>query len=121
MIQRPPRSTRLDTLFPYTPPFRATGSGKTTVARLIPRFYDVLDGCVEVDGVDVREVRLRVLRKAVGIVFEATFLFSDSIAGNIAFADPDADAESIRTAARLAGGPELVEALPQGHHTPAGT
>src|SRR3546814_292230 len=120
MIQRPPRSTRLDTLFPYTPPFRSTGSGKTTVARLIPRFYDVLDGCVEVDGVDVREVRLRDLRKAVGIVFEDTFLFSDSIAGNIAFADPDADAESIRRAARLAGAAEFIEALPEGYDTAIG-
>src|SRR3546814_454012 len=92
----------------------------TTVARLIPRFYDVLDGCVEVDGVDVREVRLRDLRKAVGIVFEDTFLFSDSIAGNIAFADPDADAESIRRAARLAGAAEFIEALPEGYDTAIG-
>src|SRR3546814_11960882 len=90
----------------------------TTVARLIPRFYDVLDGCVEVDGVDVREVRLRDLRKAVGIVFEDTFLFSDSIAGNLPFDDPDADAESIRRATRLAGSAESIGALPGGYATP---
>ena len=67
----------------------ATGSGKTTVARLLPRFYDVVDGAVSLDGVDVRRLRLRELRKAVGIVFEETFLFSDTIGANIAFADPE--------------------------------
>ena len=95
----------------------ATGSGKTTVARLIPRFYDVVGGAVSVDGVDVREVRLRELRKAVGIVFEETFLFSDSIAANIAFADPDAPAEAITRAARLAGAHEFIEALEDGYDT----
>jgi len=98
----------------------ATGSGKTTVARLIPRFYDALSGAVRVDGVDVREVRLRELRKAVGIVFEDTFLFSDSIAANIAFADPDASPEAIARAARLAGAHEFIEALPEGYDTPIG-
>ncbi len=98
----------------------ATGSGKTTVARLIPRFYDAVAGTVEVDGLDVREVRLRELRKAVGIVFEDTFLFSDSIAANIAFADPDASPEAIARAARLAGAGEFIEGLPEGYDTPIG-
>ena len=98
----------------------ATGSGKTTVARLIPRFYDVQAGAVLVDGVDVRDVRVRDLRKAVGIVFEDTFLFSDSIAANIAFADPDATAEAIARAARLAGADEFIDALPEGYDTPIG-
>ena len=98
----------------------ATGSGKTTVARLIPRFYDAVAGAVEVDGVDVREVRLRELRKAVGIVFEDTFLFSDSIAANIAFADPDATPVAIARAARLAGADEFIDALPEGYDTPIG-
>ncbi|MEO7573999.1 MAG: ABC transporter ATP-binding protein, partial [Acidimicrobiales bacterium] len=98
----------------------ATASGKTTVARLIPRFYDAVAGIVEVDGVDVREVRLRELRKAVGIVFEDTFLFSDSIAANIAFADPDASPTAIARAARLAGADEFIEALPEGYDTPIG-
>ena len=93
----------------------ATGSGKTTVARLIPRFYDTQGGSIRVDGVDVRDVRLKELRKAVGIVFEDTFLFSDSIAANIAFADPDAPAEAIARAARLAGAHEFIEALDQGY------
>ena len=92
----------------------ATGSGKTTVARLIPRFYDVQAGAVAVDGVDVRDVRLQELRKAVGIVFEDTFLFSDSIAANIAFADPDAPPEAIARAARLAGADEFIERAPRG-------
>jgi ATP-binding cassette subfamily B protein len=98
----------------------ATGSGKTTVARLIPRFYDVQEGAVLVDGVDVRDVRVRDLRKAVGIVFEDTFLFSDSIAANIAFADPDAPPATIARAARLAGADEFIEALPEGYDTPIG-
>jgi ATP-binding cassette subfamily B protein len=98
----------------------STGSGKTTVARLIPRFYDALSGTVRVDGIDVREARVRDLRKAVGIVFEDTFLFSDTIAANIAFADPDASPEAIARAARLAGADEFIEALPEGYATPIG-
>jgi ATP-binding cassette, subfamily B, bacterial len=98
----------------------ATGSGKTTVARLIPRFYDVTAGSVEVDGIDVRDLRLRDLRKAVGIVFEETFLFSDTIAANIAFADPDAPAAAIVRAARLAGAQEFIDDLPKGYDTPIG-
>ena len=69
----------------------ATGSGKSTVARLLARFYDVDAGRIELDGVDVRRrPRARPARSAVGIVFEDTFLFNDTIAANIAFADPDA-------------------------------
>ena len=98
----------------------ATGSGKTTVARLIPRFYDALSGSVLVDGCDVRDLRLRDLRRAVGIVFEDTFLFSDTIAANIAFADPDASPVAIARAARLAGADEFVEALPAGYETSIG-
>ncbi|HEX6425463.1 MAG TPA: ABC transporter ATP-binding protein [Acidimicrobiales bacterium] len=98
----------------------ATGSGKSTVARLIPRFYDVEHGQVLVDGVDVRDLRVRDLRRAVGIVFEETFLFSDTIAANIAFADPDAPHEAVERAARLAGVHEFVSALPEGYATRIG-
>ncbi len=98
----------------------ATGSGKTTVARLIPRFYDVQGGAVVLDGVDVRELRLRELRKAVGIVFEDTFLFSDSIAANIAFADPEAVDADIERAARLAGAHDFITSLPDGYATSIG-
>jgi ATP-binding cassette subfamily B protein len=72
---------------------------------------------VTVDGVAVDRVRLRELRKAVGIVFEDTFLFSDSIAANIAFADPDAPMDAVRRAARLAGADEFIEGLEDGYET----
>jgi ATP-binding cassette, subfamily B, bacterial len=98
----------------------ATGSGKSTVARLIPRFYDTDSGAVLLDGVDVRDIRLRELRRAVGIVFEDTFLFSDTIAANIAFADPDAPHADIERAARLAGAHEFVAALAEGSGTRIG-
>jgi len=98
----------------------ATASGKTTVARLIPRFYDVDAGRVEIDGVDVRTVRLRDVRRAVGIVFEDTFLFSDSVRNNIAFANPDATMEQIVRAAQLAGADEFVRDLPDGYDTVVG-
>jgi ATP-binding cassette, subfamily B, bacterial len=98
----------------------ATGTGKTTVARLIPRFYDVGAGRVALDGCDVRDLRLRDLRRAVGIVFEDTFLFSDTIAANIAFAQPDAEPEQILRAARLAGADEFIAELPAGYDTTIG-
>lgn len=98
----------------------ATGCGKSTVGRLIPRFYDVDGGRVLLDGADVRELRTTDLRRAVGIVFEDTFLFSDSIAANIAFADPAAPIEQIRRAARLAGADEFIEALEHGYDSVIG-
>jgi ATP-binding cassette subfamily B protein len=98
----------------------ATGSGKSTVARLVPRFYDLEAGRLLVDGVDVRDVAVRELRRSVGIVFEDTFLFSDSIGANIAFADPDAPGDAIERAARLAGAHEFVAALPDGYATRVG-
>ena len=98
----------------------ATGSGKTTVARLIPRFYDVEAGTVSIDGADVRTLALQDLRRAVGIVFEDTFLFSDTIGANIAFADPDAPHAAIERAAHLAGAHEFVSELPEGYATMIG-
>jgi ATP-binding cassette subfamily B protein len=97
-----------------------TGTGKTTIARLIPRFYDVEGGRVLIDGVDVRELSLHDLRRAVGIVFEDTFLFSDSVRENIAFADPDAGIDAVRRAAQLAGAADFVEALPDSYDTVIG-
>jgi ATP-binding cassette subfamily B protein len=98
----------------------ATASGKTTVARLIPRFYDVDAGRVCIDGADVRTTRLEDVRRAVGLVFEDTFLFSDSVRNNIAFADPDAPMEQVVRAARLAGADEFVRDLPAGYDTIVG-
>ena len=98
----------------------ATASGKSTVAKLVPRFYDVVEGRVLVDGVDVRDAALDEVRAAVGLVFEDTFLFSDTIAANIAFADVDASMERIERAARLAGAHDFVLALPDGYATEIG-
>ena len=95
----------------------ATGSGKSTIARLLPRFYDVTGGSITLDGVDVRKVRRHELRRTVGIVFEETFLFSASIADNIAFADRSASPEAIERAARLAGAHEFIAGLPNGYDT----
>jgi ATP-binding cassette subfamily B protein len=95
----------------------ATGSGKTTVSRLLPRFYDLDAGRILLDGVDVRRLRLRELRSSIGIVFEETFLFSDSVAANIAFADPDAPQEAIERAARLAGADDFIRHLDEGYDT----
>ena len=95
----------------------ATGSGKTTVARLLPRFYDIDAGRVMLDGVDVRELSVRELRKSIGIVFEDTFLFSDTVRENIAFADPEASQDQVRRAARLSGAEAFIDALPDGYDT----
>jgi ATP-binding cassette, subfamily B, bacterial len=97
-----------------------TGSGKTTVARLVPRFYDVDNGRVLLDGVDVRDVKVHDLRHSVGIVFEDTFLFSDTVRDNIAFADPQAPMEDVRRAARLAGADEFIDDMPDGYETIVG-
>jgi ATP-binding cassette subfamily B protein len=98
----------------------ATGSGKTTIARLIPRFYEISAGRIVIDGTDIGTVKLAELRRAVGMVFEDTFLFSGSVADNIAFADPDARQEQIERAARLAGAHDFIVDLPKGYDTEIG-
>jgi ATP-binding cassette subfamily B protein len=98
----------------------ATASGKSTVARLVPRFYDVDGGRVLLDGVDVRDIELATLRTAIGIVFEDTFLFSESVHDNIAFADPNAPMAAVKRAAELAGADEFIEELPDGYDTIVG-
>jgi ATP-binding cassette, subfamily B, bacterial len=97
-----------------------TGGGKSTVARLIPRFYDVTGGRVLVDGHDVRDLRLQSLRAAVGVVLDEAFLFSASIRDNIAFGRPHADLADIQAAAMAAGADEFVRELPQGYDTVVG-
>ncbi len=97
-----------------------TASGKSTVARLLPRFYDVDEGRVLIDGVDVRTLRVADLRGAVGIVFEDTFLFSDSVRANIAFADPEATLERVRRAAERSGAADFIDDLPGGYETVIG-
>ncbi len=98
----------------------ATGSGKSTVSRLLPRFYDVTVGRVTLDDVDVRDARLADLRGQIGMVFEDTYLFSDTVRANIAFAQPDAPDEVVHEAARLAGAHEFIEELPDGYDTVLG-
>jgi ATP-binding cassette subfamily B protein len=94
-----------------------TGAGKTTLASLIPRFYDVQQGRVTIDGADVREVTLRSLRAEIGIVTQDPFLFSASVRENIAFGAEHATDEQIERAARLAQAHEFIAALPQGYDT----
>ena len=98
----------------------ATASGKSTAAKLISRFYDVDAGAVLLDGIDVRRLRLAELRGAVGLVFEETFLFSDTIAANIAFADASASIDDIERAARLAGAHQFITGLSHGYDTEIG-
>ena len=95
----------------------ATGSGKSTVARLLVRFYDVNEGAICIDGVDVRDLTLADLRHAVAIVFEDTFLFHDTVAANIAFSRPDASHADVEAAARLAGAHDFILRLPAGYAT----
>jgi ATP-binding cassette subfamily B protein len=98
----------------------ATGSGKSTVARLLVRFYDVDAGTISIDGIDVRELSLHDARRAVGIVFEDTLLFHDTVAANIAFAQPDAGDDQIERAARLAGAHDFIMGLPEAYDTVLG-
>jgi ATP-binding cassette subfamily B protein len=97
-----------------------TGAGKTTIASLIPRFYDVQAGRVTIDGADVREVTLRSLRAEIGIVSQDPFLFSATVRENIAFGAEHATDEQVEHAARLAQAHEFIAALPEGYDTVIG-
>ncbi|MGH9102685.1 MAG: ABC transporter ATP-binding protein, partial [Acidimicrobiales bacterium] len=97
-----------------------TGSGKSTLARLLPRFYDVSDGSVRIDGHDVRDLTLASLRAQVGVVPDEPFLLSASIRDNIAYGRPDADLADVEAAARAAGAEEFVVQLPGGYDTVVG-
>jgi ATP-binding cassette subfamily B protein len=98
----------------------ATGSGKSTVAGLLARLYDPEGGRVLLDGVDLRELRLADVRRAVALVFEETFLFSESVAENIRVGRPDAADGDVERAAALAGAAEFIAGLPQGYDTVLG-
>ncbi len=98
----------------------ATGSGKTTLAQLIPRFHEVDAGVITLDGVDVRRIRLDELRREVAFVFQETFLFSASVRDNIAFGDGEASDEQIRLAARLAQAHGFITGLSDGYDTVVG-
>jgi ABC-type multidrug transport system fused ATPase/permease subunit len=97
-----------------------TGSGKTTLAALVPRFYDVTGGAIELDGVDIRDVTVASLRRSIGIVSQDPFLFSATVRENIAFGRGDATDEEVEQAARLAQAHEFIERLPEGYETMVG-
>ena len=98
----------------------ATGSGKTTIINLIPRFYDVTEGVVRIDGQDIRDVTLDSLRSQIGIVLQETNLFSGSIRDNIAYGRPEASAEDVEAAARAAAAHDFIMEFPRGYETPVG-
>jgi ATP-binding cassette subfamily B protein/subfamily B ATP-binding cassette protein MsbA len=98
----------------------ATGAGKTTLVNLVPRFFDPWEGSVRIDGLDVRDVSLRSLRRQVALVLQEPFLFPLSVAENIAFGRPDATRPEIEAAARAANAHEFITHLPEGYDTVIG-
>ena len=97
-----------------------SGVGKSTLADLVPRFYDVTSGKITVDGVDIRDVTLESLRSQIGIVAQHTFLFNDTVKNNIAYGDPSKDMDHIVAAAKAAHAHEFIVEMPQGYDTPIG-
>ena len=97
-----------------------TGSGKTTLASLVPRFYDATEGRITIDGADVRDVKLQSLRREIGIVSQDPFLFSATVRENIGFGRPDATEEDVIRAATLAQAHEFIDELPDGYDTVIG-
>mgnify|MGYP004459359759 CR=1 FL=1 len=94
-----------------------SGSGKTTLCNLIPRFYDVTEGHIRIDGKDIKDVTLHSLRSAIGMVQQEVYLFSGSVYDNIAYGKPGASREEVIAAAKLAGAHDFIAALPQGYDT----
>lgn len=93
----------------------ATGSGKSSLLSLMPRFYDPVKGRILIDGIDIREMQVETLRRMIGLVFQESFLFSSSIAENIAFGHPEASQEAIEAAAKIASAHEFIMAMPEGY------
>ena len=98
----------------------STGSGKTTIINLIPRFYDVSEGAIKIDGHDIRDVKLDSLRSQIGIVLQETNLFSGTVRENIAFGRPDATDEEVIAAAKAAAAHDFIMDFPEGYDTPVG-
>ncbi|HAZ39051.1 MAG TPA: multidrug ABC transporter ATP-binding protein, partial [Exiguobacterium sp.] len=97
-----------------------SGGGKSTLVSLIPRFYDVSAGRITLDGVDIRDLKLRGLRDQIGMVMQESILFSESVQMNIKMGNPDATDEEVIAAAKAANAHEFIERLPNGYHTPVG-
>ena len=98
----------------------ATGSGKTSIINLLPRFYDPTEGRITIDGYDLRDLKLESLRAQIGIVLQETTLFSGSIRDNIAFGKPDASDAEISAAAQAAAAEDFILSFPEGYNTPVG-
>jgi len=94
-----------------------TGAGKSTLVKLLARFYDPSEGAIRIDGHDLRDVQVRSLREQLGVVPQEGFLFATSIRDNIAFGRPEATFEDVRAAARAVGADGFIEALPEGYDT----
>ncbi len=97
-----------------------SGGGKSTTCSLLPRFYDVTSGSIEIDGVDVRDVTQKSLRESIGLVQQDVYLFDGTIAENIAYGKPSATLDEIREAARRANIADFIETLPEGYETQVG-
>ncbi len=97
-----------------------SGAGKTTITRLVPRFYEPQQGAIRIDGTELRELELSSLRAQIGIVMQDDYLFSDTLLNNIAYGRPGASDEEIRAAAAQANVDEFASRLPQGYETPLG-
>ena len=95
----------------------ASGSGKTTLSNLIPRFFEVESGEILIDGVDIRNIKLKSLREHIGIVQQDVYMFSGTIRENIAYGKPNATDEEIKQAAKASGADEFIESLPKGYNT----
>ena len=97
-----------------------SGSGKTTVANLLNRFYDVQEGSIQIDGMDIKETTTESLRKLIGVVTQDSILFNDSVQNNLLIGNPNATNEEIIEAAKIANVHEFIETLPEGYHTNIG-
>lgn len=98
----------------------ASGAGKTTLANLVPRFYDVSGGAIRIDGRDVRDLRLKSLRDQISIVAQDTFLFNDTVINNIRYGRPDATPDQVKQASRSALAEEFIQRMPDGYETMIG-
>jgi ABC-type multidrug transport system fused ATPase/permease subunit len=94
-----------------------TGAGKTTIASLLSRFYDPIDGAILLDGYDLRDLSFSTLRQSIGLVLQDNFLFSGTVADNIRYGRPSASDEEVEAAARVANADEFIQHLPQGYAT----
>src|SRR5205085_163758 len=95
----------------------SSGVGKSTLLNLLPRFYDPGSGAIRLDGIDLRDIRIRDVRRHVALVLQESVILPTTIAENIAYGRPGATTEQIREAARLAGAAEFIESMPKGYNT----